>query len=77
MSLADPTKTHLNKDLKPDRPLVSCRFDAKGRFVFAGSEDQTVLRWDLKSGNKATLAAHESWVHALAGSPDGDDFVFA
>lgn len=75
MSMTDPTKTHLDKDLTHGRPLVSCRFDAKGRFVFAGSEDQTVLRWDLKNGNKATLAAHDSWVHALASSPDGESFL--
>lgn len=75
MSAADPGKTHLSKDLPHDRPLVSCRFDAKGRYVFAGSEDNSVLRWDLNTGAKVALAAHESWVHALAGTPDGETFL--
>ena len=52
---ADPAKTHVAKDLVHNRPLISCRFDPKGRFVFAGSEDSTILRWDLASGAKAAL----------------------
>jgi WD40 repeat protein len=75
MNIADPTKTHLAKDLKYTRPLVSCRFDAKGRFVFAGSEDNTVQRWDLATGKNVALAAHDSWVHALASSADGETFL--
>jgi hypothetical protein len=75
MITADPTKTYLAKDLKHDRPLVSCAFDAKGRFVFAGSEDRTVQRWDLASDAKVALSAHDSWVHALASTPDGETFL--
>jgi WD40 repeat protein len=74
---ADPTKTYLAKDLKHDRPLVSVRFDAKGRYVFAGSEDRSVLRWDLATDAKVVLAAHDSWVHALASTPDGETFLTA
>ncbi|MDB5352057.1 MAG: hypothetical protein JWN86_3304 [Planctomycetota bacterium] len=75
MNLADPTKIHLAKDLVHTRPLVSCRFDARGRFVFAGSEDCTVQRWDLATGARVALTAHESWVHALASSPDGETIL--
>ena len=75
MSNIDPTKVHLSKDLAHDHPLVSCRFDAKGRYVFAGSEDDSVLRWDLNTGAKVALNAHESWVHALASTPDGETFL--
>jgi WD40 repeat protein len=75
MSPAEPDKTHLAKDLAHDRPLISCRFDPKGRFAFASSEDQSVLRWDLGSGAKTQLQGHESWVHALAATPDGQAFL--
>jgi WD40 repeat protein len=43
--------------------------------VFAGSEDDSVLRWDLATGAKVALTAHESWAHALASSPDGETFL--
>lgn len=75
MTPADPTKTHVAKDLVHSRPLVSCHFSPAGRFVFAGSEDQSVQRWDLETGAKVGLAAHESWVHALASTPDGQTLL--
>jgi WD40 repeat protein len=75
MTAADPSKTHLEKALKHTSPLVSCRFDSKGKYVFAGAEDRTVQRWDLESGAKVGLEAHESWVHALASSPDGQTLL--
>ncbi len=74
-SAIDPAKTHLVKDLVHDRALVSCRFDAQGRFVFAGSEDNSVVCWDLASGAKTVLAAHDSWPHALASTPDGQTLL--
>ena len=46
---AQPEKIHVAKELKYGKPLVSCRFDPTGRFVFAGCEDDTVQRWDLKA----------------------------
>jgi WD40 repeat protein len=58
-----------------ERPLVSCRFDPQGRYVFAGSEDRTVLRWSLADGAKATLAGHESWVRSIAFTKDGAQAV--
>lgn len=54
-----------------ERPLVSCRFEPQGRYVFAGSEDRSVLRWSLADGAKAALTAHESWVKAIAFTKDG------
>lgn len=68
---ADPTKTHVAKDLAHDRPLVCCRFDPAGKFVYAGSEDESIVRFDLGSGAKAVLKGHESWVFALDATPDG------
>lgn len=75
MIAADPTKTYVAKDLPHNSPLVSCRFDLKGKYVYAGAEDQSIQRWDLDTGAKVGLVAHDSWVHALAGSPDGQTFL--
>jgi WD40 repeat protein len=70
-----PEKTHVARELKCGKPLVSCRFDPTGRFVFAGAEDDTIQRWDLKGDSaKAktlTFAAHDGWVFALAVSNYG------
>ena len=62
----DPAKTHLLKEYKHDSPLLGCRFDPSGQFVFAGAQDNTVVRWHLDSGKKTLLTGHKSWVRALA-----------
>jgi WD40 repeat protein len=72
---ADPAKTRLAKDLAHDRPLVCCRFAPAGPLVFAGSEDESILRWDVETGAKAQLKGHESWVFALDLTPDGRTLV--
>ncbi len=72
---ADPTKTHVAKTLAHTAPLVGCRFDPTGRFVFAGGEDNKVVRWELASGTKAEFTAHDSWVHSLAFSANGEILV--
>ncbi len=41
---AQPEKVHITKELKCGKPLVSCRFDPTGRYVFAGCEDDTIER---------------------------------
>lgn len=69
---AEPEKTHVAQDLAYERPLISCRFDPKGRFVFAGSEDRTVQRWDLSTGKRTGYPALESWPFGLAIHPDGE-----
>ncbi len=68
---ADPAQTHLVRELKHTSPLISCRFDPAGRFVFAGAQDSSVQRWDLATGQKTTLAGHQSWVRALIGLDRG------
>src|SRR5262249_52959596 len=52
--------------LKHARPLIGCRFDPTGRFVFAGSEDNTIQRWEIATGKKTDLVGHKSWVRGLA-----------
>lgn len=68
----DPTKTHVALEFKHDRPLIACRFDPAGRYVFFGAEDNLVHRFDLKTKAVTPLAAHDSWVRALGSSPSGD-----
>jgi WD40 repeat protein len=68
---ADAAKTHLVKTLKHERPLICCHFLPGGPFVFAGSEDESVVRWNVDDEKKTLFKAHESWVFALAASPDG------
>jgi WD40 repeat protein len=72
---AQPEKTHVARELKYDKPLVSCRFDPTGRYVFAGCEDDTVGRWDLTADpakvKPVAFIAHDGWVFALALSKDG------
>jgi WD40 repeat protein len=62
----DPAKTHLLKEYKHASPLLGCRFDPSGQFVFAGAQDNSVVRWHLESGQKSLLIGHKSWVRALA-----------
>lgn len=62
----DPAKTRMVSELKHGRPLIGCRIDPSGRFVFAGAEDNTIQRWELATGKKTELAGHKSWVRGLA-----------
>ncbi|HVU87766.1 MAG TPA: WD40 repeat domain-containing protein [Pirellulales bacterium] len=68
---ADPAQTHVAVEWKYTSPFISCRFDPTGRFAFASAQDNTVQRWEVTSGANVSLAGHESWVRALAFSPDG------
>jgi WD40 repeat protein len=65
----DPARTRLAVELKHASPLLGCRFDPSGTFVFAGAQDNSVQRWNLADGKKTTLVGHRSWVRALAFAP--------
>lgn len=67
----DPTKTHVSLEHKHERPLVACRFDPSGRYVFFGAEDNIVHRFDLKTKAVTPFTAHDSWIRAIGFSPDG------
>jgi WD40 repeat protein len=70
-----PEKCHVAQEYAHKSPLIACRFDPRGRYVFASAEDSTVRRWDLKTAKEAVLAGHESWVFALAPHGGGDVIV--
>ncbi len=41
---AAPEKTHIAREYTHARPLIACRFDPRGRYVYASAEDDTVQR---------------------------------
>ena len=67
-----PTQTHLATQYAHDAPFITCRYEPKARYVFATSEDNRIERFALADGKKTLLAAHDSWVWALAFSKDGE-----
>ncbi len=64
--VVDPAQTRMVLELKHASPLVGCRIDPTGQWVFAGSQDNSVQRWHLASGKKTGLTGHKSWIRALA-----------
>ena len=71
----EPKQTHVVTEWKHDAPLINCRFDPTGRYVFATAEDRQIVRWELGSGNKVTFSAHDSWARGVAFAGDGQTVV--
>jgi WD40 repeat protein len=72
------TKTHVVHDFAHNSPLISARFDPTGRYVIAGSQDYSVWRFEIASGNKTELTLPEkSWVRGLACDSTGRTLVTA
>jgi WD40 repeat protein len=59
-------RTRVVHDYRHRSPLIGCRFDPTGRFVFAGAQDNTIQRWELSNARQTTLTGHRSWVRGLA-----------
>jgi WD40 repeat protein len=72
---AEPEQTHAGASWKHTRPLTACRFDPSGKYVFTGAEDNFVTRWDIATGTATQLAAHDSWVRAIAFTASGDAVI--
>ncbi len=66
MPAVEPAHTRMVQELKHTSPLIGCRFDPSGEFVFAGAQDNSIQRWHLATGKKTALIGHKSWVRALA-----------
>jgi WD40 repeat protein len=64
--IIDITATRIVLELKHNSPLIGCRFDPSGRFLFAGAQDNSILRYDFVTGRKTVLSGHASWVRGLA-----------
>lgn len=67
----DVKSTKVYREWKHGAPLLGCRFDPTGRFVFASSMDQSIQRWDLEQDQHATFSGHESWLRGIGFSADG------
>ena len=72
----DVTKTHLAVDLVHNRPMISCRFEPSGRYVFGGSEDYNVWRFDVATKEKVAYPT-EAWVRGIAFTDDGKRLITA
>ena len=74
----DYKAAHVTAEFDHPAPLITCRFDPTGRFVFATAEDRAILRWELADPKqKAVFTAHDSYVWAVAFSKDGQTLVSA
>lgn len=62
----DPAQAHMVQELKHGSPLIGCRIDPSGQFVFAGAQDNGLIRWHLPSGKKTEFRGHKSWLRAIA-----------
>lgn len=71
----DPKQVHVAKSLTHTAPLINCRFDPSGQYLFATAEDRAIIRWKLADGSKVTFTGHDSWVRGLAFSKDGQTLV--
>jgi WD40 repeat protein len=62
----DPLAARLLVEFKHSSPLIACRFDPAGRYLFVSAQDNTIQRFDLLAERQTPFAGHESWVRALA-----------
>ncbi|MHC4878171.1 MAG: WD40 repeat domain-containing protein [Planctomycetota bacterium] len=73
----DVTKTHVLHQWKHGRPMIACCFDPHGRYLFSSSEDYTLQRWNVETGEKIAWEAHDSWVRDIVFLPDGETAISA
>ena len=62
----DPTAARVEREFKHTSPLIGCRFDPSGRFLFATAQDNSIQRFDLVTGARTALVGHASWARGLA-----------
>jgi WD40 repeat protein len=60
----DAKKTHILHDYTHTSPLISCRFDPSGKFVFVGAEDFKVWCFQISDGKKTSLDVN-AWVRGI------------
>lgn len=71
----DIKKAKIANDWTYDRPLLATRISPTGLIAVTSSEDYQLQRWDLATGGRIVFKGHESWVHALQFSADGNELV--
>lgn len=75
--MIEPEKIKLLKEIKHDRPLTSCHWDPKGRYIFFGAEDNSIHRYEVATEALVPLAKHDSWVRAFGSTPNGEKLFTA
>ena len=73
----DVKQAHVSREWKYSAPLLGCRFDPTGRFLFGSAMDATIQRWDLENDKHATFTGHTSWLRAIGFSPDSQKMFSA
>lgn len=72
---AQPQQTHVATQWKHESPLLTCRFDPTGRFLFSAAQDFKVVRWDVATGAKTEFVGHGSWPRGITFTPGGETLV--
>ncbi len=72
-----PADAHQVAEYKHASPLVSCRIDPLGRYLFAGGQIPAVQRWSLDSDATVTFTGHDSWVWSMDFDPTAATLVTA
>lgn len=62
----DPAATRILAEFKHASPLIGCRFDPSGRYLFVSAQDGTWQRYDVLSGKKTAFTGHQSWARGIA-----------
>jgi len=69
---AGPLDTKQVTVLEHNRELFPGRFSPDGKFIFAGSYDGNIYRWEVGAEfKKVALTGHHGWIQGLAFHPDG------
>jgi len=61
----DVMATRVAIEFKHASPLIGCRFDPSGRYLFATAQDNSIQRFDLFTRKKTPLLGHSSWSRGM------------
>ncbi len=70
----DATKTNTIHEYKHASPLISCRYDPSGKYVFVGAEDFKVWRIAVADGSETALDVN-AWVRGIAFADKGKTVI--
>lgn len=74
--LVDPKKTHEVGKWHHPAAIYRCKADRKARYVFAGTYDNSLIRWEQGTNAKTVLAGgHDTWVYSFAQSNDSETLL--
>jgi len=65
----DPAAARLVHTFTYARPVMVSAIDPSGEFVFGGTQDNSIQRWDLLLGEQVPMEGHRTWISSLAFEP--------